>query len=93
MFVPGRREPPFYIVKIYVRNDERIDFAFVSFYNNYGEKAAWMGALLVPTIYLQEEILMQVNAKTAMFVLELIGTISLAAAGIVGKYYIETSQS
>lgn len=36
---------------------------------------------------------MQVNAKTAMFVLELIGAISLAAAGIVGKYYIEAPQS
>ncbi len=34
---------------------------------------------------------MQVNAKTAMFVLELVGTIALAAAGVVGKYYLSQS--
>ena len=31
---------------------------------------------------------MQVNAKTAMFVLELVGVLALAAAGVVEKYYL-----
>ena len=36
---------------------------------------------------------MQVNPKTAKFVLELIAAVSLAAAGVVAKYYLETPQS
>lgn len=46
---------------------------------------------LAPTSF-KEDITMNVNPKTAKFVLDLVAAVALAAAGVISKYYLEIPQ-
>lgn len=52
MLVPGQRKLPPYIVKINNGTIKQLILDLAFFIINLGEMAAWIGVLLVPTIYL-----------------------------------------